>query len=128
MKSAYERFLKSKLTQAAFCKAEALSPSQFGYWHKRFSSEAAAPAPVTGFSQLNLSPAPIATPINPVMVLDLAGKGRLNFMLRWKFLFESVISLVVLALTSSCRYFLYGKGTDMRCGMYALAGLVVCND
>jgi transposase len=30
----------------------------------------------------------------------------------------------MLALSSSCRYFLYGKGTDMRCGFYSLAGLV----
>lgn len=30
----------------------------------------------------------------------------------------------MLALSSSCRYFLYGKGADMRCGIYALAGLV----
>ena len=30
----------------------------------------------------------------------------------------------MLALSASCRYFLYGKGTDMRCGFYSLAGLV----
>lgn len=30
----------------------------------------------------------------------------------------------MLALSSFCRYFLYGKGTDMRCGIYSLAGLV----
>jgi transposase len=30
----------------------------------------------------------------------------------------------MLALSSSCRYFLYHKGTDMRCGIYSLAGLV----
>ncbi len=30
----------------------------------------------------------------------------------------------MLALSSSCRYFLYQKGTDMRCGIYSLAGLV----
>lgn len=30
----------------------------------------------------------------------------------------------MLALSGSCRYFLYGKGTDMRCGFYSLAALV----
>jgi transposase len=30
----------------------------------------------------------------------------------------------MLALSSSCRYFLYQKGTDMGCGIYSLAGLV----
>ena len=30
----------------------------------------------------------------------------------------------MLALSASCRYFLYGKPTDMRCGFYSLAGLV----
>jgi transposase len=30
----------------------------------------------------------------------------------------------MLALSSSCRYFLYQKATDMRCGFYSLAGLV----
>jgi len=30
----------------------------------------------------------------------------------------------MLALSSSCRYFLYHKRTDMRCGIYSLAGLV----
>lgn len=30
----------------------------------------------------------------------------------------------MLALSASCRYFLYRKGTDMRCGFYSLAGLV----
>ncbi len=30
----------------------------------------------------------------------------------------------MLALSSSCRYFLYGLATDMRCGIYSLAGLV----
>lgn len=30
----------------------------------------------------------------------------------------------MLSLNSSCRYFLYGEPTDMRCGIYSLAGLV----
>lgn len=30
----------------------------------------------------------------------------------------------MLALSARCRYFLYGKPTDMRCGFYSLAGLV----
>ncbi|MES2734418.1 MAG: IS66 family insertion sequence element accessory protein TnpB [Bacteroidota bacterium] len=30
----------------------------------------------------------------------------------------------MLALSASCRYFLYRKGTYMRCGFYSLAGLV----
>ncbi|MBX2870616.1 MAG: IS66 family insertion sequence element accessory protein TnpB [Saprospiraceae bacterium] len=30
----------------------------------------------------------------------------------------------MLALTSSCRYFLYQKPCDMRFGIYSLAGLV----
>jgi transposase len=30
----------------------------------------------------------------------------------------------MLALAASCRYFLYRPGTDMRCGIYSLAGLV----
>jgi transposase len=30
----------------------------------------------------------------------------------------------MLALSSSCRYFLYHKVTDRRCGIYSLAGLV----
>jgi transposase len=30
----------------------------------------------------------------------------------------------MLSLSSSQRYFLYGEPTDMRCGMYSLAGLV----
>lgn len=30
----------------------------------------------------------------------------------------------MLALASSCRYFLYQKPADMRCGIYSLAGLV----
>jgi len=30
----------------------------------------------------------------------------------------------VLALSNSCRYYLYGKPTDMRFGIYSLAGLV----
>lgn len=30
----------------------------------------------------------------------------------------------MLALSSSYRYFLYQKGTDMRCGIYLLAALV----
>ncbi len=30
----------------------------------------------------------------------------------------------MLALSASCRYFLYRHGTDMRCGFYSLAGLV----
>jgi transposase len=30
----------------------------------------------------------------------------------------------MLSLSSSQRYFLYGQPTDMRCGIYSLAGLV----
>jgi transposase len=30
----------------------------------------------------------------------------------------------MLALSFSCRYFLYRKGTDMRCGIYSLAAMV----
>lgn len=30
----------------------------------------------------------------------------------------------MLSLNSSCRYFLYREPTDMRCGIYSLAGLV----
>ncbi len=30
----------------------------------------------------------------------------------------------MLSLSSACRYFLYDQPTDMRCGIYSLAGLV----
>ena len=30
----------------------------------------------------------------------------------------------MLSLSTSCRYFLYDQPTDMRCGIYSLAGLV----
>jgi len=33
----------------------------------------------------------------------------------------------MLSLSKSCRYFLYDQPTDMRCGIYSLAGLVTNN-
>lgn len=89
MKEAYHRFLASKLTLSAFCKAEGLKPAQFGYWNQRFSKEAAEPtpsqainppaAPITSsFTQVKLPPVePIQS--TPILVWDLGNKGKIEF-------------------------------------------------
>lgn len=66
----YQRFLASNLSRPAFCQAEGLAYAQFCYWCKRLAKDK-RPA---GFAQLTLPASP-----TPVMILDLAGKGRLEF-------------------------------------------------
>lgn len=81
------------------------------------STGVADPTPVPPTPVMNQSPT--ATPVmvnTPLMVLDLPGKGRLEFYAPVEaefFVHDS--SERMLALSSSCRYFLYGKGTDLRC-------------
>ena len=70
MAQLYQRFLESNLSRPAFCQAEGLAYAQFCYWCKRLAKEN-RPA---GFAQLTLPTAP-----TPMMILDLAGKGRLEF-------------------------------------------------
>lgn len=70
MEQYYQRFQESKLSRPAFCQAEGLTYSQFSYWCKRLSKEKRA----CSFEQLTLPASP-----TPLMVLELAGKARLEF-------------------------------------------------
>lgn len=92
MRDAYERFQGSHLSQKAFCQAEGISKGKFNYWCRQFKQTTASPPIITekakvekkekssqepsGFTPLSL---PITQTTTPLMVLDLAGKGRLEF-------------------------------------------------
>lgn len=72
MEQFYQRFAgaqpqQSNLSRHAFCKVEGLYYSLFSYWCKRLAKEK---RPIN-FKQLNLSAS-----TTPLMVLELAGKGR----------------------------------------------------
>jgi hypothetical protein len=72
MEQYYQRFQQSKLSRPAFCKVEGLAYAQFCYWCKRLAKE----KPASGFTQLTLPSSASATPL---LVLELVGKGRLEF-------------------------------------------------
>lgn len=88
MQAAYERYKESHLSKADFCQKEGLSVAQFAYWIKRFEKESQPSAftqvnfpaiqPPISHSPTTLS-APTATHSAPLMVLDVAGKARLEF-------------------------------------------------
>lgn len=70
MEQYYQRFQQSKLSRPAFCQAEGLAYAQFCYWCKRLAKDKQP----SGFTQLTL---PASAP--PLMVLELVGKGRVEF-------------------------------------------------
>jgi hypothetical protein len=70
MEQYYQRFQQSKLSRPAFCQAEGLAYAQFCYWCKRLAKDKRP----SGFTQVTLPPSSM-----PLLVLDLAGKGRLEF-------------------------------------------------
>ena len=70
MEQYYQRFQQSKLSRPAFCQAEGLSYAQFCYWCKRLAKENRS----SSFKQLTLPTSP-----TPLLVLDLAERGRLEF-------------------------------------------------
>ena len=94
MREAYERFKGSELSQKAFCQAEGISKGKFNYWCRQFKQtpiltpistektnakvekkETPSQA-ASGFTPLSL---PVTQTPMPLMVLDVAGKGRLEF-------------------------------------------------
>lgn len=94
MRDAYERFQESQLSQKAFCQAEGISKGKFNYWCRQFKQTTIVPLLSTekpnakvekkatpsqaasGFNPISLS---ITQTPTPLMVLDVAGKGRLEF-------------------------------------------------
>ena len=94
MRDAYERFQHSQLSQKAFCQAEGISKGKFNYWCRQFKQTTALPPAslektnakveknatpsqaASGFTPISL---PITQTPTPLMVLDLAGKCRLEF-------------------------------------------------
>lgn len=94
MRDAFERFQDSQLSQKAFCQAEGISKGKFNYWCRQFKQTNTATQPSierasskvdkkvnppnepSGFTPISL---PITQTPTPLMVLDVAGKGRLEF-------------------------------------------------
>jgi hypothetical protein len=100
MRDAYERFQRSDLSQNAFCQVEGISKGKFNYWCRKFKQMPSVPLISTdyvplistektkvgnkvnqlnepsGFTPLSL---PITQTPTPLMVLDIVGKGRLEF-------------------------------------------------
>lgn len=70
MEQYYQRFQQSKLSRPAFCQAEGLAYAQFCYWCKRLAKDTRPSC----FTQVTLP-----SSVTPVMVLELTGKGRLEF-------------------------------------------------
>jgi hypothetical protein len=64
----------SGLSQAAYCRQQALRPRQFRYWKDKFlfGSEPVEPKPQSGFARVQVAPS-IATPPSPCLSLCFPG-------------------------------------------------------
>lgn len=124
MRQHYEEWRASGLSKSSYCREKGIVKTTFYYWVKKFQSAPLTNKPVKqGFKPLILERN--KTEGHPLMRVNLSNGASLDFYSMPDVDFvKSLCSWVVLALSNSCRYFLYRQPTDMRYGINSLAGLI----